>query len=59
MEKKAYQVDLNLSVRCAILAEDEQDAKKVAEKEVGKLLSAAPVTGFNVEVTKVESRSTR
>jgi hypothetical protein len=59
MVKRAFQVDATVSVRCAVLAEDENkdEAKQKVEQELRRLLTSAPVSGFYIDIRLVDIKS--
>ena len=54
MAKKAFQVDAKVSVRCAVLAIDQNDAKERMEAELYRLLTCAPPLDLYLDIVAIE-----
>ena len=57
MAKRAFQVDAELSMRCAVLAIDENDAKERIEAELHRLLVCAPPSDIYLDISEVKTSS--
>lgn len=59
MAKRAFQVDADISVRCAVLAEDENkdDARQKVDLELRRLLTSPPVSGFYLDIKEIDIKS--
>jgi hypothetical protein len=58
LEKKAFQVDVRVSVRCAVLAENENEAKQKVQQELGRLLTPSG-GGFSIDVVEIKPTEVR
>ena len=56
--KKTYQIDVTASIRCAVLAETEDEARKLAEQEMRRLLSQTPAATFYIDINSVYAKIT-